>query len=251
MTTALQEAWLVLQDKQAFFDGITGKIKAIRLAPAQMLIIAACFFAYGLVMGSYNSLGQALLSGVKLWVLLFLTLLICFPSFYIVQMILGFRIPLLQLLVILLGGFVTTGAIVLAFAPIVLFFQLSGDNYRFLQLLHVAIFAFGGFFGMRVILEALKHSLDEAQVYPKLGLHVFRIWAIIFAFVGLQLSWNLRPFIGSKDMPFELFRKETQGNVYSTLLGNLGHLLNNDGGQTEDRKQNTEEEAAPEVQRRD
>jgi hypothetical protein len=118
-----------------------------------------------------------------------------------------------------------TATLLLAFAPIELFFQLSGDNYNFLQLLHVFVFVFSGFFGMRAVLEALKGSLAQKGVYPKLGLTVFRAWVVIFAFVGLQLSWNLRPFVGYKDMPFQIFRQDTQGNVYTTLLRALGNML--------------------------
>jgi hypothetical protein len=124
-----------------------------------------------------------------------------------------------------MSGFVLTATLLLAFAPIELFFQLSGDNYNFLQLLHVFVFVFSGFFGMRAVLEALKGSLAQKGVYPKLGLTVFRAWVVIFAFVGLQLSWNLRPFVGYKDMPFQIFRQDTQGNVYTTLLRALGNML--------------------------
>jgi hypothetical protein len=129
------------------------------------------------------------------------------------------------LLVILLSGFVMTTTLMLAFAPIVLFFQLSGDNYSFLQLLHVFVFVCSGFFGMRVVLESLQSAFESEGVYPRIGLHVFRIWVIIFAFVGIQLGWNLRPFLGSKEMPFELFRTETQGNFYSTVIYALGSML--------------------------
>jgi hypothetical protein len=36
---------------------------------------------------------------------------------------------------------------------------------------------------------------------------VFRIWLLIFALVGCQMAWVLRPFIGNPDQPFTWFRK--------------------------------------------
>ncbi len=36
---------------------------------------------------------------------------------------------------------------------------------------------------------------------------VFRIWITVFALVGAQMSWVLRPFIGSPNLPFEWFRQ--------------------------------------------
>ena len=42
-----------------------------------------------------------------------------------------------------------------------------------------------------------------------LGRHVkvvFGCWMIVFGLVGAQMSWILRPFIGSPDMEFAWFR---------------------------------------------
>jgi hypothetical protein len=221
----LLEAFEVLKNRDDHFEKITAENYPPRIMLAQAVLISVFVFAYGLIMGSYNSLLQSLSSGLKLWLLIFMTLAICFPSFYIVQLVLGSKVGAKQLLVIMLSGFVLTSTLMLAFAPIVLFFQLSGSNYNFVQLLHVFVFVFSGFFGMRAVLDALKGSLAQKGVYPKLGLTVFRLWVVIFAFVGLQLSWNLRPFVGYKDMPFQIFRTDTQGNVYTTLLHALGNML--------------------------
>ena len=224
-SSSFNMAFEILHNREAYFDNITNERYAGKIIWAQVLIIALMCFLYGIVMGSYNSFQQAMLSGVKLWLLMFLTMLICFPSFYIVQLILGSKIAVKQLLILLLSGFVVVSTVMVAFAPIVLFFQLSADNYQFLQLLHVLIFLFSGYYGMKIVLEALNKVFESNEVYPKIGLTVFKIWVVIFAFVGMQLSWNLRPFIGSQDLPFELFRKETQGNFYTAVFGALGHLM--------------------------
>lgn len=46
-------------------------------------------FMYGIVMGSYHSLLQAISAAINVPVLFSLALLICFPAFYIIQFILG------------------------------------------------------------------------------------------------------------------------------------------------------------------
>lgn len=82
-------------------------------------------------------------------------------------------------------------------------------------------------------MEALKFSCDKKSVYPKIGITVFKIWIVIFAFVGMQLAWNLRPFVGDKSMKFELFR-EKEGNFYLAVLQSTGTLLGiNDNKNTE------------------
>jgi len=245
--STFKQAFEVLQDRDQFFESISKKSYSKKIIFAQVAAIALLCFSYGLVMGSYNSFQQALLTGVKIFLLMFATILICFPSFYIVQLILGSKMAIKQLLMLLLSGFVVVSTVMLAFAPIVLLFQLSSDNYQFLQLLHVFIFIFSGFYGMKIVLEALKRVFEANKIYPKVGLTVFKIWVIIFAFVGIQLSWNMRPFIGSKELPFEIFRSETRGNFYTTVLGAMGNLLQVDSDtEKEDKNSDSSEESSQE-----
>jgi hypothetical protein len=51
------------------------------------------------------------------------------------------------------------------------------------------------------------------------------IWILMFGFVGTQLAWTLRPFFGSPDHGFELFR-HISGTFYSDLFHTIGQLLN-------------------------
>lgn len=53
---------------------------------------------------------------------------------------------------------------------------------------------------------------------------VFRCWIVLFALVGAQMSWVLRPFIGSPDKEFTWFR-ERQSNFFTGVLTALGRLL--------------------------
>ncbi len=53
---------------------------------------------------------------------------------------------------------------------------------------------------------------------------VFTIWTMVFALVGAQMSWVLRPFIGDPDAPFQLFR-ERQSNFFLAVLQSLRSLF--------------------------
>jgi hypothetical protein len=60
-----------------------------------------------------------------------------------------------------------------------------------------------------------------------LGRHtrlVFGCWVFVFALVGAQMGWVLRPFIGSPDMPFTFFR-ERSSNFFEAVLKALQSLL--------------------------
>ena len=56
---------------------------------------------------------------------------------------------------------------------------------------------------------------------------IFKIWVVILAFVSSQLAWNLRPFVGSRDMPFELFRAR-EGNFYIAVIQSAANIFNPD-----------------------
>ena len=50
------------------------------------------------------------------------------------------------------------------------------------------------------------------------------VWVLLFGFVGTQLAWTLRPFIGEPNHPFQLFRS-IDGSFYANVIETLGHLL--------------------------
>jgi hypothetical protein len=52
---------------------------------------------------------------------------------------------------------------------------------------------------------------DRRHLWP------LRTWLVTYIFVGIQMGWVLRPFIGSPDMPPQFFREGAWGNAYVTL----------------------------------
>ena len=215
-SNGIKDVFGIFQKTESYFSDRT-KEQSNKLILNQVLIICAFTFIYGIVMGSYHSLPQSLVSGIKVMVLFLGAIIICFPSFFVIQQVLGSKMNLRQMLIIVLSGFVLTSALALSFSPIIVFFQITGDNYHFLQLLHVSIFVFSGIFGMRLMIDALKFACEKKNIYPQVGVTVFRIWIIIIAFVGIQLAWNLRPFLCEKGEDFKLFRKY-EGNFYTAII---------------------------------
>jgi hypothetical protein len=224
----IREVFLIFQDKESYFREIDKK-RSSQLIYKQVLIICLFVFLYGLVMGGFHSFNQAISSGIKLIVLFISVLLICFPSFYIIQLVLGSKMKFRQMAIIVLSGILLSATITLSFAPIVIFFMITGDNYHFLQLLHVAIFIFAGIFGLKLMVDALKYACEKKAIYPQTGVTVFRVWIVILAFVGIQLSWNLRPFLGDKNEGFKLFRKY-EGNFYTAVAYSIDQLATKSKG---------------------
>jgi len=46
---------------------------------------------------------------------------------------------------------------------------------------------------------------------------LLRAWLLIYTFVGIQMAWVLRPFIGSPDLTPQFFRQDAWGNAYVKL----------------------------------
>ena len=214
-----------LQDNEALYQEITDPKGAVQRVFSQVLTLSFYAFLYGVVMGSYNGVAQAIAAGVKVPVLFILSLLICFPAFYIIQTILGSKLRLLPMISVVLSGFALTTAIMVSFSPIVIIFLLTGSNYYFLQLLHILVFVVSGIFGMKTVIDALKYSCEKRNVYPQTGVVVLRFWLVIMAFVGIQLAWNFRPFLGDRNEPFKLFR-HYEGNFYAALIYSVDQLIN-------------------------
>jgi hypothetical protein len=221
-SNGILEVFKIFQNSESYFEE-RNKEQSSNLILNQILVICVFTFIYGVVMGSYHSFLQSLVAGIKVIFLFLCTLLICFPSLFVIQQVLGSKMSLRHMIIITLSGFVLTSAIALSFSPIIIFFQFTGGNYHFLQLLHVAIFIFSGIFGMRLMIEALKFACEKKNIYPQIGVTVFRIWIIILAFVGIQLSWNLRPFLCDKNEEFKLFRKY-EGNFYTAIIYSVEQL---------------------------
>jgi hypothetical protein len=49
---------------------------------------------------------------------------------------------------------------------------------------------------------------------------------VLFAFVGIQMAWNLRPFLGDRNRPFRLIG-HYQGNFYEAVIYAMKQLVTN------------------------
>ena len=214
----------VFQHSEEYFEMLSDNTFSRKYVFKQMLFILLFTFIYGIVMGSYNGFMQSMVTGIKIPCLIFLSLLICFPALFVIQYMIGSTLKIYQMANIILSGFFVFSTISLSFAPIVIFFMITSDNYSFIKLLHVAIFVFSGIFAVKTITEGLTFSCEKKNIYPKLGMKIFKIWVVILAFVSSQLAWNLRPFVGSRDLPQELFRTK-QSNFYVAVMQSAANLF--------------------------
>jgi len=220
-----------------------GEATLAKLRPGQLLLVAVVLGAvYGFFMGWYGLFSrpapeyrQVLACMLKVPTLFLLTLFICYPSLYVFSTMLGSRLSFSGTLVLLIGIVALSIVVLASFGPIVAFFAVSTENYYFMKLLNVAFFAVAGALGVAALLKALQGLVGtpppvvepppEPAGPPALTppaappaparrvLHVFQIWIVIYALVGAQMGWILRPFIGKPSLAFTWFRAR-QANFF-------------------------------------
>ena len=217
----------LLSNRELFFEEVVDGIGLGGKLRYSTLTVFALAGFFGLVAGAYSGPAQALSAGIKLPLLFFATFVICFPAFYVVQVLVGSRLRLPQVVVLVVGALALTSILLAAFVPIIAFFLLTGANYYFQHLLNIAIAAIAGLYGMYALHEGLAVVCDKRGVYPKKALTIMRAWALLFAFVGVQLAWNLRPFLGDQNKPFRVFGNY-QGNFYAAVIYAVNKLFTGD-----------------------
>lgn len=205
---------------------------------------------------------QLVASTVKLPMLFLLTLFVTFPSLYVFNALVGCRLGFVAVMRLLVAAIVVNLAVAASLGPILAFFTLSTTSYAFMVILNVTLLGIAGGVGLAFLLKTLRRieneALEQARyeaiqrvealreqaaargdtpaasdlraagTTPDIAMGsangIFHIWVIIYALVGAQMAWLLRPFIGNPDMPFTWFRNRG-GNFFSSVFQHIGNLF--------------------------
>jgi len=170
---------------------------------------------YGAVMGTFGGFGgdrivQILYSALKVPLLLVATFALSLPSFFVLNSLFGVRSDFAEVLRALLAAQAGLTIILAGLAPYTALWYVSFDNYRVAILFNALIFAVASFAAQWLLRRYYTPLIARNRRHRLL----LRTWLIVYAFVGIQMGWILRPFIGAPGMPAQFFREETWGNAY-------------------------------------
>jgi len=170
---------------------------------------------YGGMMGSFQfdsaeRILQVIYSGSKVPLLLFATSFVCLPGFFVLNTILGLRDDFRESLQAILAGQAGLSVTLAALGPLTRFWYFSTVSYRAALLFNVAMFAVAALAGHMVMLRYYR-TLIRRHRYHRIALFG---WIGLYSFVGIQMGWTLRPFIGSPDLAVSFFRDEPFSNAY-------------------------------------
>lgn len=218
-----------------------------------MIMLMGMFYGasvgvYSLTQSNGVNYMQIIASSVKMPYLFLLTLAVTFPSLYVFNALIGSRLSIAKVLQIMLMAIATILAVLSSLGTIVLFFSLSTTSYPFMVILNVIVCSIGGIIGLNFLLRTLDrifiiqeeqgliyhdHSTSDTlspldKITPNTrqkAIILFRIWVFVFALVGSQMSWVLRPFIGSPHKEFTWFRVK-ESNFFIKVFESLMALFN-------------------------
>jgi len=198
----------------------------------QLMVIILGSGLYGAAMGAWRAPEQSLFVAIKFPLII---LLITAGNALInglLAPLLGLNIRFYQSFSAILMSFTVTSAILGAFSPVVAFLIWnapamtssisSQSTYCFILLAHVAVIALAGITGNARLLQLLIRLSPN----PAIALRILGAWLTGNLFLGTQLTWILRPFIGSPILPVEFLRANAfHGNFYETIFRTFQEIL--------------------------
>jgi hypothetical protein len=186
--------------------------EAARLAVILILVAASL---YGAVMGSFGldsvwRLPQVLYSAVKLPLLLGATTLICLPGFFVLNTALGLRADWPISLRAILAAQAALSISLLSLAPITRFVYFTTTEYQHAHLANFGAFTIATLAGHSVMRRAYRPLAARRPLHRA----ALVAWIALYAFVGIQMGWMLRPFIGAPGVETAFLRDEPFTNAY-------------------------------------
>lgn len=170
---------------------------------------------YGAVLAAWRSPLMAAYVAVKLPAVFVVSTLIVSVFCWMAGLLTGANLTYGEVLESVFSAMTISGVILLALSPVVFFFIVSGapnegteEALRFvhacMMLAHILVFATAGVVGNVMLYKALK---ARVPAHCNLILTLF-LWLCVFAVVGCQLGWMMRPLVGSPNIAVEFLRAD-------------------------------------------
>jgi hypothetical protein len=222
---AVRQLSVLLRGEPESLRAWTESWRADRVALCAGVILAGAGL-YGAAMGCWRAPQQALFVALKLPLIILLTTAGNALLNAMLAPLLGLNLSLRQSLLAILMSFAIASAILGSFSPLAAFLvwnappmssgaQAAGGAYSLILVTHVAIIAFAGVVGNLRLAQLLCQLSGGAATARRLLV----AWLAGNLFLGSQLAWILRPFIGSPGLPVQFLRETAfKGNFYEAVF---------------------------------
>ena len=206
---------VLLRDRDAFWRRLQARDLRWRELLGLIAFVALACALYGAVLAGWRSPRLAGYVACKLPLLFLGTTLLVAVFNWMTAAGLGSGLSFKSTVFTVFAAMAIGGWILLALVPVALFFLATGVPYagtpaelryahNSILMTHVALLALAGILGNAALLQGLRRIVPPRC--PVLAL--FLAWLGTFALVGCQLSWILRPFVGSPFFPVVFLRPD-------------------------------------------
>ncbi len=215
----------MIVEKQEFYGHVARR----------MLFVAAATGVYGAVLAAWRSPLMAAYVAAKLPLVFVGATMLVSVFCWMAGLATGADLRYREVLEAVFFAMSVAGAILLALAPVVLFFVFSAapdsgtrETMRLahaaMMLAHIVVMAGAGTVGVALLYRSLKRRVPAGC---RLVL-MMCLWLAAFAVVGCQLGWIMRPLVGSPNIAVEFLRSDAlQSNFLESLFTQIiPHLLN-------------------------
>ncbi len=197
---------------------VTGP-RSIRAAGSLLVLMIAFGLLYGSAMGLFSGVRgqhvwQVIYSALKVPMLMAVTFVVALPSFFVLNTLMGVREDFGRVLRALLATQAGLTIILASFAPFTLLWYVSCANYQAAILFNAMMFGLASIAAQRLLRQYYRPLIRANPVHRPL----MRIWLGIFAFVGIQMGYVLRPFIGDPAAATTFLRTDPWGNAYVVVV---------------------------------
>jgi hypothetical protein len=195
---------------------VRGNPRAFAWLAAQVFVFGC---VYGAVMGTFGGilgqrLWQVVFSATKVPLLLLVTFALGLPSFFVLNTLYGLRSDFGEAVRALLAAQAAMTLILASLAPLTLVWYASSGDYVWALLYNGSMFAIATFAAQWLLRRFYRPLLLRRPRHRWL----LRAWLLIYTFVGIQMAWVLRPFIGNPDQQVQFFRDDSWSNAYVVVV---------------------------------
>src|SRR5829696_1564831 len=170
--------------------------RTARLLAFLLTVLIVYGLLYGATMGTFGGVRgeralQVLYSAVKVPLLLLVTFGLSLPSFFVLNTILGVRDDFPHVLRALVATQAVLTTILASLAPFTAFWYASSADYPAALLFNAAMFGVASVAAQWMLRRSYRPLIAANPRHRTL----LRAWLVIYAFVGIQMAWVLRPFV--------------------------------------------------------
>ncbi len=188
-----------------------------------LMIYGGCMGSHGLWTNPFDGgqWTQVLFSAVKAPFLLTITFFLSLPSFFVFNALAGLASDFGAACRAVAAAQTSMAAMLLTLAPLTLFWYASSPGYLDGVLVNAAMFSAASIAAQAAIRRHYRPLIARNPRHRNL----LKVWIISYAFVGIQMGWVLRPFIGNPDTDADFLREDGWGNAYIMIIRIVGNTI--------------------------